>query len=135
MKFTLSISTFVKLPGQYVIENLLSDEPDSCFISIGVPKDLVGVSNGKLDSITETASEKIYHWAVRNPINIYNISFNVGDYVKLEKYYQDINQVDQKIQIYALKYNKEIADTFYNEAPIIMQKLENLYGIYPWWSD
>lgn len=116
-------------------KNLLSDEPDSCFIRVGVPKDLVAVSNGKLDSISENASERIYHWAVRNPINIYSISFNVGDYVKLEKDYQDINNVNHKIQIYALKYNKEKADTFYNQVPIIMQKLENLYGIYPWWKD
>lgn len=116
-------------------KNLLYDEPDSCFIRVGVPKDLVGVSNGKLDSITETATEKIYHWAVRNPINIYNISFNVGDYVKLEKDYRDVNLVDRKIEIYAINYNREIADTFYNQAPVILQKLEYLYGEFPWWND
>lgn len=116
-------------------KNLLYDEPDSCFIRVGVPKDLVGVSNGKLDSITETATEKIYHWVVRNPINIYNISFNVGDYVKLEKDYRDINLVDRKIEIYAINYNREIADTFYNQAPVILQKLEHLYGEFPWWND
>jgi len=116
-------------------KNLLSDEPDSCFIRIGVPKELVAVSNGKLDSISETQTEKIYHWAVRNPINIYSLSFNVGNYVKLEKTYQDIYNVDRTIQIYALNYNKEIADTFYNQAPIILQKLEQLYGSYPWWKD
>ena len=116
-------------------KNLLNDEPDSCFIRVGVPKDLVGVANGKLDSISETTSEKIYHWSVHNPINIYNISFNVGDYVTLEKNYKDINGIDRKIRIYALSYNKSIADTFYDQAPIIMGKLENLYGKYPWWND
>ena len=116
-------------------KNLLADEADSCFIRVAVPKDLVGVANGKLDSITETSSEKIYHWAVKNPMNVYNLSFNVGDYVKLEKDYRDVNNVNQKIEIYALSYNKQVADTFYNQAPIIMQKLENLYGIYPWWKD
>jgi aminopeptidase N len=116
-------------------KNLLSDEPDSCFIRVGVPKDLVGVANGKLDRVTETESENIYHWAVRNPINIYNISFNVGDYVKLEKDYRDIHHTGRKIEIYALSYNKETADTFYNQAPVIMQQLEQLYGEYPWWND
>ena len=116
-------------------KNMLADESDSCFIRVGVPKDLVGVANGKLDSVTETASEKIYHWSVHNPINIYNISFNVGDYVKLEKPYKDINGIDQKIQIYALSYNKNIADTFYNQVPIILKKFEDLYGVYPWWND
>ncbi|MBK8369307.1 MAG: M1 family metallopeptidase [Bacteroidetes bacterium] len=116
-------------------KNMLADESDSCFIRVGVPKDLVGVANGKLDSVTETASEKIYNWSVHNPINIYNISFNVGDYVKLEKPYKDINGIDQKIQIYALSYNKNIADTFYNQVPIILKKFEDLYGVYPWWND
>jgi len=116
-------------------KNLLYDEPDSCFIRVGVPKELVGLANGKLDSISQKENEKIYNWSVHNPINIYNISFNVGDYVKLEKDYKDINAVNHKIQIYALSYNKLIADTFYNQVPIIMGKLENLYGLYPWWSD
>jgi aminopeptidase N len=116
-------------------KNLLADEPDSCFIRVGVPYGLVGVANGKLDSVKKSPTEKMYHWAVRNPINIYNLSFNVGDFVKLEKNYQDINQVNQKIEIYALSYNTTLADTFYKQAPIIMQKLENLYGPYPWWKD
>lgn len=116
-------------------KKMLADEPDSCFIRVGVPKDLVGVANGKLDSITETITEKIYNWSVHNPINVYNLSFNVGDYVKLEKNYNDIDGANHKIQIYALNYNKTIADTFYDQAPIIMEKLENLYGTYPWWND
>jgi len=116
-------------------KNLLYDEPDSCFIRVGVPKDLVAVSNGKLDNIIETSSENVYNWAVRNPINIYNISFNVGHYVKLEKDYQDVDHVDRKIQMYALNYNKEVADTFLDQAPIIMKKLENFFGPYPWWND
>ncbi|MBC7694560.1 MAG: hypothetical protein H7141_03850 [Burkholderiales bacterium] len=116
-------------------KNMLYDEADSCFIRVGVPKGLVGVANGKLENITETASENIYNWSVHNPINIYNISFNVGDYVKLEKDYKDGNALDHKIQVYALSYNKTIADTFYDQAPIIMGKLEHLYGTYPWWND
>ncbi|MES2762824.1 MAG: M1 family metallopeptidase [Bacteroidota bacterium] len=116
-------------------KNMLNDEPDSCFIRVGVPKDLVGVSNGKLEGITETANENIYNWSVHNPINIYNISFNVGDYVKLEKDYRDIDGVDRKIGIYSLSYNKTIADTFYDQAPLIVGQLEKLYGTYPWWKD
>ncbi len=116
-------------------KNMLNDEPDSCFIRVGVPNYLTGVANGKLDSVTETTTEKIYNWSVHNPINIYNLSFNVGDYVKLEKNYKDINDNERKIQIYALSYNKTIADTFYDQAPIMMGKFEHLYGTYPWWND
>ncbi len=114
---------------------LLNDEPDSCFIRVAVPKDLVAVANGKLDGITETGTEKIYNWSVKNPINIYNISFNTGDYVKLEKDYKDINNIDRKIYVYALSYNKTVADTFYDQAPVMMKNFERLYGPYPWWND
>ncbi len=116
-------------------KNLLYDESDSCFIRVNVPKGLMAVANGKLDSITESNNRITYNWSVKNPINIYNISFNVGKYVKLEKAYKDINNVDRKIEIYALDYNKEKADKYYDQAPIIMAALEKLYGIYPWWSD
>jgi aminopeptidase N len=114
---------------------LLNDEPDSCFIRVGTPKKLFAVANGKLDGITETSTEKIYNWSVKNPINIYNISFNVGDYAKIEKDYTDVNLINHKIDIYALNYNKLIADTFYNQTPILLKNFEKIYGLYPWWSD
>lgn len=114
---------------------LLNDEPDSCFIRVGTPKYLFAVANGKLDGVTETPTEKIFNWSVKNPINIYNISFNVGDYVKLQKDYRDVNLIDRKIDIYALTYNKLIADTFYNQAPLLLKNFEKIYGVYPWWND
>lgn len=116
-------------------KNLLYDESDSCFIRVKVPKGLVAVANGKLDSTVETDLETTYNWSVHNPINIYNISFNVGKYVKIEKDYKDITNIDRKIEIYSLDYNKEKAEKHYDQAPIIMAELEKLYGLYPWWND
>lgn len=114
---------------------LLGDEPDSCFIRVGVPKGLSGIANGKFLGINDTPEETIYNWAVRNPINIYNISFNVGDYVKLEKDYTDINHVKRKIEVYVLSYNKAKADTFYDQVPLLMRNYEHLFGVFPWWND
>ena len=113
----------------------MNDEPDSCFIRVGVPKGFVAVANGRLDGVTEIPGETIYNWSVKNPINIYSISFNIGDYVKLEKEYKDIKGVDRKIEVYALSYNKTVADTFYDQAPEIMKNFERLYGSFPWWND
>jgi len=64
---------------------LLNDEADSCFIRVTVPKGLIAVANGKLDDVIEGSQKTTYNWSVKNSINIYNSSFNVGDYVKLEK--------------------------------------------------
>ena len=132
------ISTITEGIGPHFImpcKNLLYDEPDSCFIHLGVPKDLVGIANGKLDSISTTANEKIYHWSVKNPMNIYNIAFYVGDYIKIEKPYTDITGTKQAIQIYALSYNKEKAEKAYEKTPRIMGYFEKIYGRFPWWKD
>ncbi|MFH1321119.1 MAG: M1 family metallopeptidase [Bacteroidota bacterium] len=116
-------------------KDLLYDEPDSCSIHVGVPNDLVGVANGKLDSVSINKNEKVYHWSVKNPINVYNISFNVGDFVKIEKDYVDIEGVQRQIQVYALSYNKFKANKYYDQTPLIMNHLEELFGVYPWWND
>lgn len=116
-------------------KNLLYDESDSTFIRIKIPKGLVAVANGKLDSTVESELETTYNWSVHNPINIYNISFNVGKYVKIMKDYTDINNIPRKIEAYALDYNKDTAETYYNQAPVIMRELEKLYGVFPWWND
>ncbi len=113
----------------------LYDEPEACFIRVETDKDLVVVANGKLDSITEKPNSHIYHHSVHNPINIYNISFNIGDFVKLEKPYIDHEGMDRTIQIFPLAQDKDRADTFYNDLPLFMEHLESLFGPFPWWSD
>jgi len=98
-------------------------------------KNLSVVANGKLDSITQKEDTQIFHHSVLNPINIYNISFNIGDFEKLEKDYTDINGVDRKIQIFPLRQDKDTADLFYNDISMILGHCENLFGPFPWWRD
>jgi aminopeptidase N len=54
-----------------------SDEAEGADITLIVPNDLTGVSNGKLidEKIVDSAF-KAFHWRVVNPINNYNISIN-----------------------------------------------------------
>ncbi|MFT6855540.1 MAG: aminopeptidase N [Cyclobacteriaceae bacterium] len=113
----------------------LYDEPEKCFIRVEVDKNLSVVANGKLDSITQKEDTQIFHHSVLNPINIYNISFNIGDFEKLEKDYTDINGVDRKIQIFPLKQDRDTADLFYNDISMILGHCENLFGPFPWWRD
>jgi len=113
----------------------LYDEPEKCFIRVEVDKKLSVVANGKLDSITKKENTHIFHHSVLNPINVYNISFNIGDFEKLEKDYTDINGVDRKIQIFPLKQDRDTADIFYNDISMILGHCENLFGPFPWWRD
>lgn len=116
-------------------KELLYDEPEQCIIRVQVPQDLMAVANGKLDSVTSAGTFKTYHWSVNNPINIYNISFNIGDFVKIEKPYTDINGNDQVVDIFSLRQNVEPASSFYDQTTVHLEALENLYGVFPWWND
>lgn len=116
-------------------KELLYDEPEKCIIRVSVPKDLVAVANGKLDSLTNEGNFHTYHWSVLNPINIYNISFNIGDFVKIQKEYEDINGQDQVIDIYGLRQDQDTISTFYEQTMLHLEKLEELYGVFPWWED
>ncbi len=116
---------------------LLGNEADSVSITVTVPSELQVASNGPLVSTIANASTKTtsYRHEVTNPINIYNISFNIGHFVELKKPYTDINGIDREITFQVLDFNKERADTFYNQAPIVMKAFEEMFGEFPFWVD
>ncbi len=116
-------------------KELLYDEPESCNIRVRVKDDLVVAANGRLDSVSSEPGFNTYHWTVNNPINIYNISFNIGKYEKREIQYNDINGKSQQVELYALEQHVDSALNFYQQTTLHLQKLEELYGIFPWWND
>src|SRR5688572_1150545 len=57
------------------------DEPDSCDLYVTCPKNLVTVSNGRLQSIDMKGEQNsVYHWKTVSPINNYNIIPYIGKY-------------------------------------------------------
>lgn len=114
---------------------LLKDEADSVWINVTVPKGLVVSANGRLKNIKKNKHTSSYNFEVTNTMNIYNISFNVGHFVTLKKNYTDINGIDRLIECVVLDYDKEKADKFYNQAPIVMKAFEEMFGEFPWWND
>src|SRR5690554_3868847 len=67
----------------YPCKDSQSDEPDwGARINLMVPDDLVAVSNGRLVSSQKIEENlRSWIWEVKNPINSYNITLNIGDYV------------------------------------------------------
>jgi len=66
-----------------------SDEVDSMLISVRVPKGLVDVSNGRLRKKTaHNDGYTQFDWFISNPINNYNVSLNIGDFVNFHDRYQ-----------------------------------------------
>ena len=115
-------------------KDLLYDEPDSVQIRVEVPLELRVVANGTLQKVTSEKGRKTFHYSVANPINVYNISFNAGNYTQIDIPYTDINGVDRNIEVQAIEIDKEKAAAFYQQLTTHMAIYEELFGPFPWWG-
>ena len=113
-----------------------SDEVDSMLISIAVPKGLMNVSNGRLVSIKEQEDNFTqYNWFVSYPINNYNVSLNVADYVHFNDSYQGENGT-LTLDYYVLRENLDKAKKQFGEnVKPMFGAFENWFGPYPFYRD
>jgi aminopeptidase N len=116
-------------------KELLYDEPERCFLRVSVSDGLKVVANGSLDSVTTEGRYQTFHHSLMNPINIYNISFNIGDYDSYIEPYHDITGATRQIEVHALTYDLDSARKIYRQTPLHVAVLEQLYGEFPWWTD
>ena len=117
-----------------------SDEPDSMRITVSARKDLQIICNGNL--INETIiwnniiqdSLKSSEWFVSYPINNYNVTLNIGDYVHFQdKYIRDKDTLD--LSYYVLSYNEEKAIKHFQQVKPMMDCFEHFFGKYPFSND
>lgn len=113
-----------------------SDEVDSMLISITVPKGLMNVSNGRLRSVKDTEDQQTrYDWFVSTPINNYNVSLNIADYVHFKDSYQG-ERGDLSLDYYVLRENREKAEKqFSANVKPMLKVFENWFGPYPFYRD
>ncbi len=113
-----------------------SDEVDSMMISISVPSGLMDISNGRLRS-TENLNNGYtrFNWFVSYPINNYNVTFNIGDYVHFGDTYAGENG-NLTLDYYVLKENLEKAKKQFGEnVKPMLNAFENWFGPYPFYRD
>ena len=112
------------------------DEPDNgVSITVTVPKGLMDVSNGRLESIVENSDgTKTYHWVVLNPINNYGVNINIGDYVHFSEIYMGLNGV-LDCDYYVLSYNLEKAKKQFKQVSKMLKAFEYWFGPYPFYED
>jgi len=110
-----------------------SDEPNhGARISIEIPEDLVAVSNGKLIKTIENQNKnKTWVWKVKNPINNYNITLNIGDYVHFSDRLNDLD-----IDYYVLRESEQKAKQhFQQEVKPMLKCFHEKFGEYPFVED
>ena len=112
----------------------ITAEGDSVRMAYTVPSSLVAVGNGQLRSIKTEKNKSTYEWFVKNPINNYNISVQIGNYVT----FQDTLIKDNKIHYlnhYVLDYNQELASNYFPQAKEVIRFYEKYFGDYQWYDD
>ncbi|MEC7262776.1 MAG: M1 family peptidase, partial [Bacteroidota bacterium] len=110
------------------------DEVDSMRISVTVPKDLMDVSNGRLEGVDENGDYKTYHWFVDNPINNYGVNVNIARYAHFHEVYQG-EKGPLDMDFYVLPDNLEKAKVQFTQADMMLRAFEHWFGPYPFYED
>ena len=111
------------------------DEVDSMKISVNVPKQLMNISNGRLESVVKKNDDTTtYHWVVKNPINNYGVNINIGDYAHFSEIYQG-EKGPLDMDYYVLKDHLDKAIVHFKDAAKMMKAFEHWFGPYPFYED
>lgn len=117
-----------------------SDEPDSMRITAIARHPLKIIANGDLRSDTSEWSQylnswvNISEWFVSYPINNYNVTLNIGDYVHFSDEFTSDNDT-LRLDYYVLRGNKDKAKEHFEQVKPMMECFENYFGKYPFWND
>lgn len=107
------------------------DEVENMDISVAIPNGLVDVSNGKFVGKTDLGDGYTrWDWHVHYPINNYDVSLNIGDYVHFSDKLGDLN-----LDFYALPEDLEKAKTQFAQAKGMLEAYQHYFGPYPFAED
>src|SRR5690606_33938083 len=113
-----------------------SDEPDSLQITCIVPAELQAVCNGNLRSETNiNASQKAYTWFVSYPINLYNVTFNIGKYAHFHDKLTYSVGSELSLDYYIRPYHKKKAHKHLEQVKPMLLCYEEYLGKSPFMLD
>lgn len=118
-------------------KNFQGDEPDKGMqLSMVLPANLTMISNGRLQPNNERRGDgKLrWTWSVFNPINNYDISFYIGDYVH---WTDTLNGLKGNLSLdyYVLRENEQKAQAQFKVVKSMLQCFETKMGPYPFYED
>ncbi|MFW5658827.1 MAG: M1 family metallopeptidase [Bacteroidota bacterium] len=126
------------------LKDHLSDEPDSGMtMTYIVPDTLVAVGNGRLvnadaelptDERFTTDGYTAYQWQVENPINSYNVSLYIGDYVKIDDQFAG-EEGTLDLQYWVLSGNERQASQHFKQVKPMLKCFEQVFAPYAFYED
>ncbi|MEN9928480.1 MAG: hypothetical protein RLZZ231_401, partial [Bacteroidota bacterium] len=116
----------------YPVKDSQSDEPNyGASIKVAVPNGLMNVSNGRfLGSEDLKNGYTRWDWEVKSPINTYDITLNIADYVHI---HDALDGLD--LDYYVLRKNEEIAKKHFVDVKPMLTCFQSKFGTYPFAND
>jgi aminopeptidase N len=116
----------------YPVKDSQSDEPNfGATIKVAVPDGLMNVSNGRFKGSENLKNGYTrWDWEVKSPINTYDITVNIADYVHI---HDNHNGLD--LDYYVLPENEEKAKKHFEEVKPMLDCFESKFGKYPFAED
>jgi len=112
-----------------------ADEPDSQRVALTLPDPMIGVTNGRLRSVTPNGDgTTTYETFVTNPINNYVIAVAAGSY----GHFSDLYEGERgwlTLGYWPLDYNLEAAKRQFPQARTTLQCFEHWFGPFPFYED
>jgi aminopeptidase N len=119
----------------YPCKDYQGDEPDSAFMNVAVPDSLVAVANGRmLGKESFSPGMMTYRWAVKNPVNNYNLVPYIGKYVNWKEQYKG-EKGNLDCSYWVLDYNETKAKEQFKQVDNMFKALEHWFGPYPFYED
>ncbi len=116
-------------------KDYLGDEPDSMRITVTAPAGLMAVANGQLRSVKDLDAQWTQsEWFVSYPINNYNVTVNIADYVHFADTFQNASGTHD-LDYYVLRANEKKAKVQFAQVKPMMRAYEKHFGEYPFWRD
>jgi aminopeptidase N len=107
------------------------DEVENMKISVAVPNELTDVSNGKFTGKTDLGDGYTrWDWIVNYPINNYNVSLNIGNYVHFAEKFGAL-----PLDFFVLPEDLEKAKKQFAQAAPMIKAFESYFGEYPFKKD
>jgi aminopeptidase N len=107
------------------------DEVQNMEISVAIPNSLVDVSNGKFMGKTDLGDGYTrWDWFVHYPINNYDVSLNIGNYVHFSDKLGHL-----PLDFYVLPEDLDKAKKQFVQAKGMIQAFQHYFGEYPWEKD
>jgi len=107
------------------------DEVERMELSVAIPNGLTDVSNGKFLGKADLGDGYTrWDWLIQYPINAYDVSLNIGNYVHFDDRVGDL-----KLDFYCLPENFEKARKQFSQAKGMIEAFQHYFGEYPFKKD